>query len=120
MTHGVLHSFPIDFLSSEIVDLKKDGNQLRLGLLKPKVGYCKNHTGKRSNLDKHELRERIRGHKCQKVSRKAKTGYLMIERIQGQRSNPRGVCEEDLEASSPAINKRLLSLTKRHRGVILI
>ncbi|GKG10883.1 hypothetical protein Tco_0342283 [Tanacetum coccineum] len=42
----------------------------------------------------------------------AKTGYPMIERIQGQRSNPRGACEEDLEASSSAINKRLLSLTK--------
>ncbi|GJR95864.1 hypothetical protein Tco_0268038 [Tanacetum coccineum] len=46
--------------------------------------------------------------------------YPMIERIQGQRSNPRGVCEEDLEASSPAINRRLLSLTKRHLGVVLI
>ncbi|GJZ00737.1 hypothetical protein Tco_0518166 [Tanacetum coccineum] len=45
----------------------------------------------------------------------AKTGYPMIERIQGQRSNPRGACEEDLEASSPAINRRLLSLT---RGII--
>ncbi|GJR38595.1 hypothetical protein Tco_1214279 [Tanacetum coccineum] len=42
----------------------------------------------------------------------AKTGYPMIERIQGQRSNPRGSCEEDLEASSPAINRRLLSFTK--------
>ncbi|GKE89169.1 hypothetical protein Tco_1566644, partial [Tanacetum coccineum] len=38
--------------------------------------------------------------------------YPMIKRIQGQRSNPRGACEEDLEASSPAINRRLLSLTK--------
>ncbi|GJR42475.1 hypothetical protein Tco_1310578 [Tanacetum coccineum] len=47
----------------------------------------------------------------------AKTGYPMIEKIQGQRSNPRGVCAEDLEASSPAINKRLLSLTRRHLGV---
>ncbi|GKC54136.1 hypothetical protein Tco_1076881 [Tanacetum coccineum] len=37
--------------------------------------------------------------------------YPMIERIQGQRSNLRGACEEDLEASSPAINMRLLSLT---------
>ncbi|GJU93430.1 reverse transcriptase domain-containing protein [Tanacetum coccineum] len=42
----------------------------------------------------------------------------MIEMIQGQRSNPRGVCEEDLEASSPAINRSLLSLTKRHRGLL--
>ncbi|GJZ85073.1 hypothetical protein Tco_0650412 [Tanacetum coccineum] len=41
-----------------------------------------------------------------------KGGYPMIERIQGQRSNPRVACEEDLEASSPAINRRLLSLTK--------
>ncbi|GKE69483.1 hypothetical protein Tco_1527555, partial [Tanacetum coccineum] len=50
----------------------------------------------------------------------AKTGYPMIEKIQGQRSNLRGACEEDLEASSPAINRRLLSLTKKHLGVVLI
>ncbi|GKE62268.1 hypothetical protein Tco_1512635, partial [Tanacetum coccineum] len=31
----------------------------------------------------------------------AKTGYPIIERIQGQRSNPRGACEEDLEAVTP-------------------
>ncbi|GKG18129.1 hypothetical protein Tco_0372427, partial [Tanacetum coccineum] len=41
--------------------------------------------------------------------------YPMIERIQGQRSNPRGACEEDLKSSSPAINRSLLSLT---RGII--
>ncbi|GJS96300.1 hypothetical protein Tco_0803268 [Tanacetum coccineum] len=56
-------------------------------------------TRKRSKPDKHEHENGKR--------------YPMIERIQGQRSNPRGACEEDLEASSPAINRRLLSLTKK-------
>ncbi|GKA12367.1 reverse transcriptase domain-containing protein [Tanacetum coccineum] len=45
-------------------------------------------------------------------------GYPMIERIQGQRSKLRGACEEDLEISSPAINRRLLSLIKKILGVI--
>ncbi|GKB84610.1 hypothetical protein Tco_0956882 [Tanacetum coccineum] len=58
-----------------------------------------------------------RVHKSRKFLAK---GYPMIERIQGQRSNPRGACEEDLEASSPAINRRLLSLTKKYLGVVLI
>ncbi|GJS85407.1 hypothetical protein Tco_0751948 [Tanacetum coccineum] len=62
-------------------------------------------TRKRSKPDKHE-------HENEKSAQEPGTGYPMIERIQGQRSNPRGACEEDLEASSPAINRRLLSLTK--------
>ncbi|GJW24857.1 hypothetical protein Tco_0038668, partial [Tanacetum coccineum] len=65
-------------------------------------------TRKRSKPDKHEHEN---GKSAQEPEVSSK-GYPMIERIQGQRSNPRGACEEDLEASSPAINRRLLSLTK--------
>ncbi|GJV08157.1 hypothetical protein Tco_1345813 [Tanacetum coccineum] len=57
-------------------------------------------TRKRSKPDKH-------GHGNGKSAQEPGTGYPMIERIQGQRSNPRGVCEEGLEASSPAINTSL-------------
>ncbi|GJR13924.1 hypothetical protein Tco_0796576 [Tanacetum coccineum] len=60
---------------------------------------------KRSKLNKHE-------HENGKSAQEPGTWYPMIERIQGQRLNRRGACEEDLEAYSPAINRRLLSLTK--------
>ncbi|GJV37811.1 reverse transcriptase domain-containing protein [Tanacetum coccineum] len=92
--------------------------------LPPKVRILQKLQENRQNRTNTDTgMERV--HKNRKFSSKdfdltAKTGYPMIERIQRQRSNPRGVCEEDLEASSPAINRRLLSLTKRHLGVVLI
>ncbi|GJU92209.1 hypothetical protein Tco_1304632 [Tanacetum coccineum] len=91
--------------------LAKDfSNPLRADSLPKTVwyGYCKNHkkTVKTGQTRTPEWKE------CSRTESVLAKGYPMIERIQGQRSNPIGVCEEDLEASSPAINRRLLSLTK--------
>ncbi|GKD79840.1 RNA-directed DNA polymerase, eukaryota [Tanacetum coccineum] len=65
-------------------------------------------------LTKNDTRGSKETHPCDHIfDLTAKTGYPMIERIQRQRSNPRGACEEDLEASSPAINRRFIRLDLR-------